>query len=132
MFGWMNAPITPAMSVCTPMTVSSSGCDQPASDGVWAKTSASTARPVPTATEDWISCATKFARYCSSFRAPTRRYSPNSRTACISAAHRREAPDREAPADPDHDCQPDDPHELGGQAAHELSVREITDERFDG
>jgi hypothetical protein len=79
MFGWMNEPMSPPMIVCTPMTASSSGWDQPLRAGVWLKTRARTASPVPSAIPDWRSWSQKFARYWSSLRAPIRKKSQSSR-----------------------------------------------------
>ena len=45
MFGWMNVPMTPPISMWTPMTASSSGCDQPLRAAVWLKTSAEHGEP---------------------------------------------------------------------------------------
>ncbi len=80
MFGWMIVPMIPPIRMWTPKTASSSGWDQPLSSVVWLNTRPMTASPVPSAIADWKIWIAKFARYWSSFSAPTRKNSPNSRS----------------------------------------------------
>ena len=72
MFGWMNMPMIPPTSVNTPITASSSACDQPLRSATWLNTSARTTRPVTSVITDWTSWIRKFARYWSSLSAPMR------------------------------------------------------------
>ena len=81
MFGWIADWITPPISTYTPITTSSSPADQPRSDSVCRKTSASTASEVPTAIADCSRLKKKFTRYCSSLSTPIRRNVPASRAA---------------------------------------------------
>ena len=73
MFGWIAEWITPPRRICTPTTTSSSDSVHPFSVVVCEYTSARTIRPTATASNDWKTAMKKFARYCISFRTPSRR-----------------------------------------------------------
>src|SRR5262245_44570772 len=79
----------------------------------------------------WKSETKKFTRYCSSFSTPSLKNSQLTLSEFTSAPHRRVAPDRVLPRDPE-DREPDeDPEELGEEPADELLVREVADEALD-
>ena len=84
MFGWMNIPMIPPTSVYTPITASSSACDQPLRSATWLNTRDSTISPVTSVITDSRTWIRRLARYWSSLSAPTRAYVQNSCSARIS------------------------------------------------
>src|SRR5215212_9413888 len=129
------------------MTARSSGWVQSFSRVVWLKTRPRTASPVPSAMTDWKTWIAKFARYWSSFSAPTRKNSPNSRSGrsgsrrgvaigglgrpFASATDGSIPPDREPPHDAHGNRADHDPQRLHREAADQLGLRQAADEGLD-
>ena len=78
MFGWTAAPMIPPIRMWTPITASSSDCVQPPRFVGLAEHEGEDASPVTSAMTDWKTWTARFARYWSSFSAPTRKKTPNS------------------------------------------------------
>ena len=83
MFGSMKDRSTAPTMMWMPMTMSSSGCDQPPRLGVYWNTSQMAIKPVARDNPEWSNCTKKFARYWSSFIAAMRQWVPSSRIALM-------------------------------------------------